>query len=404
MKDKMTLVPPRMKNYVSWGHFKDLRAIIMSEKFVPVFITGLSGNGKTLMVEQVCATIGRNMVRVNITRETDEDDLLGGFRLKDGSTVWENGPVVTAMEEGAVLLLDEIDLGTEKMMCLQPILEGNPVYLKKINKLVKPAKGFCVVATANTKGQGSISGKFIGTNVLNEAFLERFSFTLEQSYPTPAVEKKIVGKQLVEDGVEDGEFAESLVKWANLTRESFFTGACSELISTRRLIHICQAYSIFGMKREKAIKICLNRFDEETRESFYDFYTKIDAEIRAEIEAKKKAEADKIEAQRAAAASVRADIDDVVKKAIDGNAKVVHNNNAMTVTLMQEDEVVEVITRDKYNELLEVILKEETNKANNEIKDMKEKNTKDFMQSVTGDSVDSTLTGDTEMFSDFKWA
>lgn len=300
--DTVNLVPKRNKNFVAWGHFKDIRAIIMSQKFVPVFVTGLSGNGKTFMVEQVCASIGKECVRVNVTRETDEDDLLGGFRLKDGNTVFEDGPVVTAMRRGAVLLLDEVDLGTEKLMCLQPILEGNPVYLKKINEVVEPAPGFTIIATANTKGQGSISGKFIGTNILNEAFLERFSFTLEQEYPTPATEKNILNKQLSDDGCEDPDFTDVLVQWANLTRESYASGACSEIISTRRLIHICQAYSIFGMKREKAVKICLNRFDDDTKDSMFEFYSKIDEKIQKERAEKAAAIQEKLNSDEAKAA------------------------------------------------------------------------------------------------------
>lgn len=273
------LIPERRNTYVPFGHFNDVRAILNSGKFVPLYITGLSGNGKTMMIEQVCAVLNREMVRVNVTGETDEDDLLGGFRLKDGATVWEDGPVITAMKRGAVLLLDEVDLGTYKLMCLQPILEGNAVYLKKINQTVHPAPGFTVVATANTKGQGSMSGKFIGTNVMNEAFLERFAFTLEQEYPTKRIESNILKKVLKENGTEDANFVDLLTRWADLTRKNYEEGACSEIISTRRLVHICQAYAIFGQKREKAIQLCLNRFDDETKESFMTFYGKIDETI-----------------------------------------------------------------------------------------------------------------------------
>lgn len=279
LETEFNLIPERRSTYVPFGHFNDVRAIINSNRFVPIYITGLSGNGKTMMVEQVCAVLQRECVRVNVTGETDEDDLLGGFRLKDGETVWEDGPAVTAMRRGAVLLLDEVDLGTFKLMCLQPMLEGNPVYLKKINKVVHPKAGFTVVATANTKGQGSMSGKFIGTNVMNEAFLERFSFTLEQEYPTKRVESNILKKVLKENGTEDAAFVDLLVRWADLTRKSYFDGACSEIISTRRLVHICQAFAIFGQKREKAIQLCLNRFDDETKNSFMEFYEKIDETI-----------------------------------------------------------------------------------------------------------------------------
>ena len=279
-----SLVPERRSTYVPFGHFNDVRAILNSNRFVPLYITGLSGNGKTMMIEQVCAVLNRELVRVNITGETDEDDLLGGFRLKDGATVWEDGPVITAMKRGAVLLLDEVDLGTYKLMCLQPILEGNAVYLKKINETVHPAPGFTVVATANTKGQGSMSGKFIGTNVMNEAFLERFAFTLEQEYPTKRIESNILKKVLKENGTEDAQFVDLLTRWADLTRKNYEEGACSEIISTRRLVHICQAYAIFGKKREKAIQLCLNRFDEETKESFMTFYSKIDETIATDRE------------------------------------------------------------------------------------------------------------------------
>src|SRR6056300_1904754 len=275
------IVPKKDPVFVSFGNYPDVKSIIKSGMFYPVFITGLSGNGKTMGVTQACAENKRELIRVNITIETDEDDLLGGYRLKDGQTVWQNGPVIEAMERGAVLLLDEIDLASNKIMCLQPILEGSGVFVKKINKFVKPANGFNVVATANTKGQGSDDGKFIGTNVLNEAFLERFPITFEQSYPKPAVEEKILIQTLKKSGKSDNEFCKKLVTWADVIRKTYFAGGVDEIISTRRLVHIIQAYSIFG-KKMKAVEVCTNRFDDDTKNSFMELYTKVDAGATAE--------------------------------------------------------------------------------------------------------------------------
>ena len=276
------VVPNKDKDFVSFGNFSDVKNVITSKKFYPMFITGLSGNGKTLAVTQACAVAKREMIRVNITIETDEDDLLGGYRLKDGQTVWQNGPVIEAMERGAVLLLDEIDLASNKIMCLQPILEGSGVFVKKINKFVKPAQGFNVIATANTKGQGSDDGKFIGTNVLNEAFLERFPITFEQSYPSVAIEQKIlVNTYKNSTGKSDDDFCKKLVTWADVIRKTYFDGGVDEIISTRRLVHIIQAYAIFG-KKMKAVEVCTNRFDDDTKNSFIELYTKVDAGATAE--------------------------------------------------------------------------------------------------------------------------
>ena len=285
------VVPNRDKDFVSFGNYSDVKNVITSKKFYPIFITGLSGNGKTLAVTQACAVAKREMIRVNITIETDEDDLLGGYRLKDGQTVWQNGPVIEAMERGAVLLLDEIDLASNKIMCLQPILEGSGIYVKKINKFVKPKLGFNVVATANTKGQGSDDGKFIGTNVLNEAFLERFPITFEQQYPAAKTEQKIVATKLKSAGKSDDKFATNLVTWADVIRKTFKDGGVDEIISTRRLVHIAEAYAIFKSKM-KAIEVCTNRFDDSTKTSFVDLYTKVDSGASAEqiLEDKKKAE------------------------------------------------------------------------------------------------------------------
>ena len=270
------IIPDKDPVFVPWGHFKDIKSIVASKVFYPIFVTGLSGNGKTMNVTQACAATKRECIRVNITIETDEDDLLGGYRLQDGHTVWQNGPVIEAMERGALLLLDEIDLASNKIMCLQPILEGNGVFLKKINKFIKPSKGFNVIATANTKGQGSDDGKFIGTNILNEAFLERFPITVEQAYPTNKIETKILLNVMAEKGLTaTAEFATSLVTWADIIRKTYYEGGVDELISTRRLVHIVEAFSIFKNKM-KSIEMCTNRFDLDTKTSFLDLYTKID--------------------------------------------------------------------------------------------------------------------------------
>jgi len=271
------LIPAKDPLFVAHGHFSDLTKVLRSKKFYPVFETGESGTGKTYMTEQACAKLNREFIRVNITVETDEDDLLGHYALIDGNTVWQDGPVVIAMERGAVLLLDEIDLASNKVMCLQPILEGKGVYLKKVNRMVKPSPGFTVVATANTKGKGSEDGRFVFTNILNEAFLERFPITMEVGYPAAQTEKKIVNKVLDSLGVSDTDFCEKLVNWANAIRKTFYDGGIDEVIATRRLVHIANAFSIFG-DRMKAIEMCVNRFDEDTKTSFLDLYSKIDEE------------------------------------------------------------------------------------------------------------------------------
>ena len=270
---EQNLVPDVDENFVKFGNFTDVKKIIQSKQFYPTFITGLSGNGKTFGVEQACAQLKREVVRVNITIETDEDDLIGGFRLVDGSTVWHNGPVIEALERGAILLLDEIDLASNKILCLQSILEGNGVFLKKIGRFVRPSKGFNVIATANTKGKGSDDGRFIGTNVLNEAFLERFPVTFEQSYPNPKTEEKILNLLC-----EDSGFCKKLVDWGDIIRKTFYDGGVEEVISTRRLVHIVKAYAIWKNK-EKAIQVCVNRFDDETKQAFLDLYDKVDADV-----------------------------------------------------------------------------------------------------------------------------
>ena len=282
---EQNLIPEKDDTFVKFGNFADVKKIIQSRLFYPTFITGLSGNGKTFSVEQACAQLKRELIRVNITIETDEDDLIGGFRLVDGNTAWHNGPVIEALERGAILLLDEIDLASNKILCLQSILEGKGVFLKKIGRWVKPAAGFNVIATANTKGKGSDDGRFIGTNVLNEAFLERFPVTFEQSYPAPATEQKILEGVALDLQVEDRDFCKRLCDWSDVIRKTFYDGGIEEIISTRRLVHIVRAYSIFNDKA-KAIQICLNRFDDETKQAFLELYDKIDANFQLPKEEK----------------------------------------------------------------------------------------------------------------------
>ena len=276
--EKQNLIPAPFEGFVPWGHFKTLKQITKSGLFYPAFVTGLSGNGKTLMIEQIHSDMNKELIRVNITIETDEDDLLGGFRLVNGETKFVPGPVIEAMERGCTLLLDECDLGSNKLMCLQPVLEGKGVYLKKVNKWVKPKDGFNVMATANTKGKGSEDGRFIGTNILNEAFLERFAVTIEQPYAAASVEKKIVLGSMKKYGTVDEDFATNLVTWSEVIRKTFYDGGVDELISTRRLDHIVKAFAIFKDKM-KSIEMCVARFDDDTKESFMDLYTKIDAGV-----------------------------------------------------------------------------------------------------------------------------
>ena len=278
---EQNLVPDKDPNYVPFGNFNDVKKIIGSKMFYPTFITGLSGNGKTFSVEQACAQLGRELIRVNITIETDEDDLIGGFRLVNGATVWHDGPVIQALNRGAILLLDEVDLASNKILCLQSILEGKGVFLKKVGRFVKPANGFNIFATANTKGKGSDDGRFIGTNVLNEAFLERFALTFEQQYPTPKTEQNILEKVAINYGVLDKDFCENLANWADIIRKTFNDGGIDEVISTRRLVHIIRAFAIW-QDRMKAIKVCVNRFDDETKQSFLELYDKIDADVTTE--------------------------------------------------------------------------------------------------------------------------
>jgi len=280
---EQNLVPQKDDNFVPFGNFADVKKVIKSKLFYPLFITGMSGNGKTFSVDQACASLNRELIRVNITIETDEDDLIGGFRLVNGQTVWHNGPVIEALERGAVLLLDEVDLASNKILCLQSVLEGKGLFLKKTGRYVQPKAGFNIIATANTKGKGSEDGRFIGTNVLNEAFLERFALTFEQEYPSPVTEQKILVRAAASVGKHDEKFCENLATWADIIRRTFKDGGIDEVISTRRLVHIIRAYAIWG-DRMKAIKVCVNRFDDETKESFIELYDKVDADVNTEEE------------------------------------------------------------------------------------------------------------------------
>jgi MoxR-like ATPase len=275
--ERSSLVPDVNSEYVPWGHYDDILQIVKSNIFAPIFITGLSGNGKTTMVEQICAKMKRECFRVNITADTDEDELLGSWRLVNGNMEWQDGPVILAMKRGAILLLDEVDLGTEKCMCLQAPLEGKGVYLKKIKEFVNPAPGFNIIATANTKGKGSDDGRFVGTRVMNEAALDRYDYTFEQEYAPRATEKKILLKAMKKFGAVDENFADCLAKWTEIIRKTFADGGVDEIISTRRAINICKAYAMFGSK-QKAISLALARFDKDTQSAFQSLYNKIDAE------------------------------------------------------------------------------------------------------------------------------
>jgi len=272
------LVPNKDETFVPFGFYKDLKKVLQGNLFYPIFISGLSGNGKTTMVEQVCANLKREAIRVNISIETDEDDLIGGNTLVDGNVVYREGPVLTAMKRGAILILDEIDRGSNKMMCLQAILEGKPYFNKKTGETVTPAPGFNIVATANTKGRGSDDGKFISANILDEAFLERFAITVEQEYPTMSTEKKIVLRKMDRANIQDEDFATHLVTWSDVIRKTYYEGAIDELISTRRLEHIVNAFAVFGDK-QKAVQLCVNRFDEDTKQAFIDLYSKVDPTV-----------------------------------------------------------------------------------------------------------------------------
>ena len=276
--NESTYIPSQDPTYVPWGDFSAIVEIIHSKSFYPVYVAGLSGNGKTMMIEQACAKAKREYIRVQISPETDEDDLIGGFRLLNGETVFAKGPVVKAMERGAILLIDEIDRATNKIMCLQGVLEGKPIMIKKSGEVIRPAQGFTIFATANTKGKGSEDGRFVSATIIDEAFLERFVATIEQPYPTIAIERKIVQRHMEKFDAVDTDFAEKLVTWSEIIRKTFADDGVDELISTRRLCHIAHTFSIFK-DRLRAIHMCINRFDGDTKSAFLDLYTKIDPSV-----------------------------------------------------------------------------------------------------------------------------
>ena len=273
--DDEIYIPKSDPTYVKWGEYKTVLSVIESGHFFPLYISGMSGNGKTFMVEQAAAKAKREYIRVQISPETDEDDLIGGFRLIDGETIFQKGPVIKAMERGAILLIDEIDRATNKIMCLQGVLEGNPVLLKKTGEVITPAAGFNVIATANTKGRGSDDGRYSAASIIDDAFLERFVASIDQNYPPANVEKNILTKHAHKYDVEDSEFIEKLVSWSTVIRKTYDDDAIDEVVSTRRLCHIVKTHSVFN-DRAKSIELCINRFDSETKTAFLDLYTKID--------------------------------------------------------------------------------------------------------------------------------
>ena len=275
VSDDEIYVPSKDATFIKWGEFSKIKKIIDSKLFFPTYIAGMSGNGKTMMVEQACAILKREYVRVQISPETDEDDLIGGFRLINGETVFQKGPVVKAMERGCILMIDEIDRATNKIMCLQGVLEGKPILLKKTGQVISPAAGFNVIATANTKGRGSDEGRYTAASIIDDAFLERFVAVVDQEYPPYATERKILLANANSFDVKDTEFIEKLVAWSNVIRKTFDAEGVDDVVSTRRLCHIVKAFSIFE-DRMGAIKMCVSRFEEETREAFLDLYTKID--------------------------------------------------------------------------------------------------------------------------------
>ena len=269
------LIPKKDPNFVPFGNYADLENIIKSGIFYPAYISGPTGNGKSTMVEQICAKAKKPLIRVNLNMMTDEEQLIGSKTLNESNVEIVEGPVLIAMRTGCTLLLDEIDAGSANtLLCLQPILEGKPYYFKLKNEMIVPAAGFNIIATANTKGKGSDDGRYIGTNVLNEAFLERFAVTFEQEYPSAKVEVKIVKNLMDAYSCPDEEFAETLVKWADAIRKTFDDGGVDETITTRRMIHIVRAFAIFK-NREKAVQLCCNRFDAATKAAFIDLYDKV---------------------------------------------------------------------------------------------------------------------------------
>jgi MoxR-like ATPase len=294
--DDEVYIPEKVAEYIKWGEFNTIKKVVESKMFYPIYISGPSGNGKTMMVEQVCANAKREYVRAQISPETDEDDLIGGFRLINGETVFQKGPVIKAMEKGAILLIDEIDRATNKIMCLQGVLEGNPVLLKKTGEVIKPAPGFNVIATANTKGRGSDDGRYTAASIIDDAFLERFVAAIDQPFPNPQVEEKIVKAHMLKYDSLDEDFLQKLIAWSNVIRKTFEADGVDEVISTRRLCHITKTYKIFN-DRMKSIALCISRFDEETKDAFLDLYSKVDADVNygEESSDENKTEEEKIE-------------------------------------------------------------------------------------------------------------
>lgn len=269
-------IPQKDALFVAYGHYDTVKRIIGSRRWAPSYVVGPSGCGKTYAYQQACADLKREYYEVQITTETTEDDLLGGFRLVNGETKFIYGPVTLAMMRGGFLVLDEIDQATSKVMCLQQVLNGKPVFLKKINQWVKPAEGFNVGATANTKGNGDDTGRFVGANPLNVAFRDRLSgMCFVADYPTPAVEKKILNKAMAVAGVDDAEFAALLVDWAGMIRKTNREGGLDETMTTRRLVQIAQNLSILG-ERTLAVELGINIYDEITREAMLSLFQKID--------------------------------------------------------------------------------------------------------------------------------
>jgi hypothetical protein len=272
--DSHSLVPSLNANFVPWGNYHLIKKLINHDKFMTAYITGETGNGKTLNFEQACAELKRELIVVPITAFTDEDDLFGGFRLVGGDTVWVDGPVIEAMKRGAILLLDEVDNGTEPLMSLQAVLQGNSYFVKKLGRVVEPTDGFAVFATANTKGDGD--GDYVFTNVLNKAFLDRFKILVEQPYPSIAVERKIVSRWIKYNAPHvPNSWTNNITKFVDVVRNTYKEGGISEQISTRRLVDMTMMYGMLGNASE-AIKLTTNRFDTDTQVAMLALWENID--------------------------------------------------------------------------------------------------------------------------------
>ena len=269
-------IPTLKKHYVQWGNYKDVERLLASNKFFALYLTGDSGTGKDIMIEQACAKLGRAMIRVQITRETKEDQLVGSKSLVNGNIVYEDGPIVWAAENGACINLSEISAGdANELLCLQHVLEGDAFFVKSANKWVTPKAGFCVIATDNTKGMGSDSGKFVGTNILNSAFLERFKMTMEQQYPPVKIEREILAKEMLRHKSEvDTKFIEELSDWVAVIRKTYMDEGIDEQITTRRACHIVDVHCNF-FPVDKAIQLCTARFDDTTQAAFLTLWEKM---------------------------------------------------------------------------------------------------------------------------------